>query len=269
MVAALGPPPARLQSSRFAAHRSRTARLLVAALGPRASRLLSSNPHDILGIGSGATADEIKAAYHEMALLHHPDRVASADEEERAAAEQAFKSVSEAFQTLTNPAMGRPREGMSKVEAEALFWQIFGTEGTVELAWRVPGRSRPPAPAKDWQQYQALLEASDDAIRFTSGLEARSLYRSCLRSLRGLDQAAEVREHARQLFAASARETDVGRIRALLVDGRHSLDEMVKCLGTAALRYHVHDGVAAAPAPQAPAVVPAGSAHMPHEAART
>ena len=71
-----------------------------------------------------------------------------------------------------------------------------------------------------------------------AGLEARRLYRQCLRSLAGTDEptAASVREHARALFAAHADETDAGRIRSLLVDGRHSLDEMVTCLGTAVTR---------------------------------
>ena len=41
---------------------------------------------------------------------------------------------------------------------------------------------------------------------------------------------------ARALFAAHADEIDAGRIRSLLVDGRHSLDEMVTCLGTAVTR---------------------------------
>ena len=71
-----------------------------------------------------------------------------------------------------------------------------------------------------------------------AGLEARRLYRQCLRSLAGTDAptAASVREHARALFAAHADEIDAGRIRSLLVDGRHSLDEMVTCLGTAVTR---------------------------------
>ena len=206
--------------------KSRAARLL----SSRAARLLSSRPHDVLGVAPGASKHDIKNAYREKAMLHHPDR---APPEQRAAAEEVFKEVSEAFKRLTTNDL-TPHEGMSKSDAEELFWQIFGADGDVELAWRVPGRRNPTAPKKSWQQYQILLEASSDEAQLTGGVEARSLYRSCLRSLRGADSEVSigVREHARCLFAANAHETDVSRIRALLVDGRHSLDELVKSLGT-------------------------------------
>ena len=78
-----------------------------------------------------------------------------------------------------------------------------------------------------------LLEAGDDD-QFTSGQQTRVLYRACVRALRGVDEgtSADVLEHARGLIAANAHESDARRIRTLLVDGRHSLDEMVTCLGT-------------------------------------
>ena len=94
------------------------------------------------------------------------------------------------------------------------------------MLWRSNDASKEPAGRR-------LSRLVSDA-----GLEARRLYRQCLRSLAGTDEptAASVREHARALFAAHADEIDAGRIRSLLVDGRHSLDEMVTCLGTAVTR---------------------------------
>ena len=82
-----------------------------------------------------------------------------------------------------------------------------------------------------------MTEAGEDE-EVTSGREARQLYRQCLRALRGVDDAtaAGVREHARGLFDAHADETDVSLLRNLLVDGRHSLDQMRSALGTAISR---------------------------------
>ena len=59
-------------------------------------------------------------------------------------------------------------------------------------------------------------------------VEARRLYRDVLRSIKRLDNdtAAGVREAARTQFADHANETDVERIRILLVDGQHSLKQM-------------------------------------------
>ena len=67
-----------------------------------------------------------------------------------------------------------------------------------------------------------------------SGFEARRLYRDCLRALCGIDDATaiSVREQARGMMAANAHETDLKVLRVLLIDGRHSLDELAKCLGT-------------------------------------
>ena len=65
--------------------------------------------------------------------------------------------------------------------------------------------------------------------------EARKLYRDVLRSLRGVDPdtAAGVRAEARAQFAEHVAEHDIERIRILLLDGRHSLEQMRQYLGTA------------------------------------
>ena len=64
--------------------------------------------------------------------------------------------------------------------------------------------------------------------------EARALYRQVLRSIKGMDEATAqgVREAARERFAMHDDETDLSKIRMLLVDGKHSLDELKSCLGT-------------------------------------
>lgn len=63
---------------------------------------------------------------------------------------------------------------------------------------------------------------------FVLKVEARKLYRDTLRVLKGVEPsaAAGVREAARAQFAEHAHETDIQRIRVLLLDGQHSLKQV-------------------------------------------
>jgi len=55
------------------------------------------NPYQILDIPPGASADDIKSAYHRLAKQWHPDRFSGA---EKAEAETRFRQVAEAFNML-------------------------------------------------------------------------------------------------------------------------------------------------------------------------
>lgn len=55
--------------------------------------------YDLLGLESGATADEIKAGYRKQALIWHPDKNKDNPEEAHA----RFKEISEAYQVLSDP----------------------------------------------------------------------------------------------------------------------------------------------------------------------
>ena len=54
--------------------------------------------YEVLGIGKGASADEIKKTYRKLAVKYHPDK--NPDNKE---AEEKFKEVGEAYEALSDP----------------------------------------------------------------------------------------------------------------------------------------------------------------------
>lgn len=54
----------------------------------------------VLEISPSATADEIKAAYRRMAMKYHPDKVATLGPEVQKAAEEKFRKIQEAYETI-------------------------------------------------------------------------------------------------------------------------------------------------------------------------
>jgi molecular chaperone DnaJ len=56
--------------------------------------------YEVLGLKKSATHEELKKAYRELALRHHPDRVPA---EKKKEAEDTFKEISEAYAVLSDP----------------------------------------------------------------------------------------------------------------------------------------------------------------------
>lgn len=56
--------------------------------------------YEILGVQKGASVDEIKRSYRNLALKYHPDRVSPDKKKE---AEEKFKEISEAYAVLSDP----------------------------------------------------------------------------------------------------------------------------------------------------------------------
>lgn len=56
--------------------------------------------YEVLGVAKGATPEELKKAYRNLAREHHPDMVAKEDKDN---AEKRFKEINEAYQVLSDP----------------------------------------------------------------------------------------------------------------------------------------------------------------------
>lgn len=56
--------------------------------------------YKVLGVSPQATDAEVKAAYRQLALKHHPDRVATLGEDVHKAAERKFQEINEAKETI-------------------------------------------------------------------------------------------------------------------------------------------------------------------------
>ena len=56
--------------------------------------------YTVLEISPSATDDEVKAAYRRMAMKHHPDKVATLGPEVQKAAEEKFRKIQEAYETI-------------------------------------------------------------------------------------------------------------------------------------------------------------------------
>ena len=67
------------------------------------------DPYQMLGMPRGATDDDIRKAYRRLAHKHHPD--ANPDDPE---AEERFKEIQQAYETLSNPVKRRAYDEKSR-----------------------------------------------------------------------------------------------------------------------------------------------------------
>jgi DnaJ family protein A protein 2 len=124
-----------------------------------------------LGVSSSASKAEIKKAYHKAALQNHPDKV---PESERETAETAFKTVSQAYEILSDEEKrdAYDKYGMAAfekggaggagggVDMEDILSQMFGMGGGMP-GMGGPGRGGPRRPRRgedEEQEYETSLE---------------------------------------------------------------------------------------------------------------
>ncbi|GAM88978.1 hypothetical protein ANO11243_070120 [Dothideomycetidae sp. 11243] len=124
--------------------------------------------YEVLGVPRSASQAEIKKAYHKAALSSHPDKV---PESEREDADAKFKSISQAYEILSD---GQTREmydthGMAAFERgsgggggagpdlDDILAQMFGGMGGMGGAG-TPGRGQTRKGRPEVQEYEVSLE---------------------------------------------------------------------------------------------------------------
>lgn len=58
------------------------------------------DPYEVLGLSNGASQEEVRAAYRQLAAQYHPDKLAHLGEDFQALAEQKFKVIQSAYDAL-------------------------------------------------------------------------------------------------------------------------------------------------------------------------
>ncbi|KAL8837513.1 MAG: hypothetical protein Q9170_002506 [Blastenia crenularia] len=123
--------------------------------------------YEVLGITRNASKAEVKKAYHKAALSSHPDKVG---ESERAAADIKFKSISKAYEILSDDdkrdaydahgmaafEAGNPMD--ANVDLDDILAQMFGMHGMNGSPGRGPGPRRPQRGQDEEHPYTVTLE---------------------------------------------------------------------------------------------------------------
>ncbi|KAI0699491.1 DnaJ-domain-containing protein [Cerioporus squamosus] len=150
---------------------------------------LETGYYDLLGVPVDASTDDIKKAYRRLAIKHHPDK--NRDDPH---AEERFKEIAIAYQTLSDPELRRkynefgPKESAPEggfVDPEEIFGTIFGGERFVPIIGNI-------SLAKDMKAaLQEEAEEGEEVQRDSKGREILSPEEKAKKDEKARKQAAE------------------------------------------------------------------------------
>lgn len=176
-----------------------------------------------------ASADQIKNAYRRSALLHHPDKqgIDSSDEAAKQAAEEKFKAIQEAYETLSDASRRREFDSLDDFDDSlpgvlsdgADFYMIFGSAFARNARWAskkpVPELGNDQTPYRDvdkfydyWYGFKSWREFPHPDEEDVEGAECREHRRLIERhnnKLREQGRRAEAKR-LRELVESAARQ---------------------------------------------------------------
>ncbi|KAI9790436.1 MAG: hypothetical protein M1816_005100 [Peltula sp. TS41687] len=122
----------------------------------------SIDPYEVLGVSQSATPEDIKRAYRQAALKHHPDKVAP---DQKASAHRTFQTIAFAYSILSSPARkarydatGSTAELDLGTDEEGFNWADFYRAQFAEISGDAIERFK--------RGYQGSEREREDLLRF-------------------------------------------------------------------------------------------------------
>ncbi|MEK6336732.1 MAG: DnaJ domain-containing protein [Acidobacteriota bacterium] len=116
----------------------------------------ASDYYEVLGVSQTATSNEIKAAYHTLALTFHPDRFHKSEAALRRNIDSAFARIAQAYETLSNQSARTGYDQKQQPKGRASMRQA----------------ASPAQPANGERDKKSKSEAARAETSFQRGMEA-------------------------------------------------------------------------------------------------
>ncbi|MGI4789193.1 MAG: DnaJ domain-containing protein [Janthinobacterium lividum] len=144
---------------------------------------LQRNYYEVLGLPPGATTDQIKKKYRELARKFHPDVV-----QDKALGQRVFTQINQAYSVLGDPERRAQYNGTLQTDAApngsakapTAAAQAKSTEAPPKTAAAAPSAPSQPLSAAKIQAIAEMMSKAENAIMAGKPIEARAF---CMRIL--------------------------------------------------------------------------------------